>query len=151
MKINKIIVTLICGFSFSVSAQMLDLIGSGAIGGAMTKGSVASVNQGMKMLKYTQLTQSLIQNAHMIRIHHMGQYNKVGQVDISEGSLKRYNATAGVADIPNHFFIEIYQVEKDLCKRLVDGSVGAKRVEVNNAGNNIGACSEKSKIKFTFE
>ena len=57
MIINRMRYLLVClaiGATFSASAQMLDLIGSGAIGGAMMKGSVSSINQGMNALKYTQ-------------------------------------------------------------------------------------------------
>ena len=87
-KFVKVFSVLMCYIAFSASAQMLDLLGSGVIGGAMTKEGVSSVNQGMKALKYTQIVQALSQNAAIIKIKYMGNYTRVGTSDISGNPFK---------------------------------------------------------------
>ena len=153
MKVNnilKIFSILICGVAFSASAQLLDVLGSGAIGGAMTKGSVSSVNQGMNALKYTQIVQALSQNAAMIKINHMGNYANVGRSDISGNPFHPYNYNIGSIG-NNRFYIELSGIEQNLCRRLLSGGVGAKEINVNGQGQNGNACSDTSKIKFVFD
>lgn len=154
MKINnitKIMIALMCGTAFSASAQMLDLIGSGAIGGAMMKGEIASVNRGMNTLKYTQLLQALAQNANIIRINYMGKYDKVKNSDVSDHILRSYNAIAGVGGASSLFYIELSNIDKITCKKLSSNNVGAKEVYINNIKGNARNCSDMSKIKFIFK
>lgn len=145
-----ILSVLICGMAFSVSAQMIDLIGSGAVGGALTKESTTSINQGMNALKYTQMIQALSQNAAMIKIKYMGDYAKVGRSDIAGNPFKPYQFNVG-SSTKNRFFIELIGIEQKLCHRLVTSGVGAQDVEINGQGKNSNACTSSSQIKFIFD
>lgn len=153
MKVNNIVKVFgvfACSIAFSASAQMLDILGGGAVGGAIMKGEIASVDRGMKALKYTQLVQELSQNAQMIRIKYMGKYDTVGMSDVLGGILKKYNTTAGMAERYSHFYLEVSGVDKGICRQLVAADVGAISVVVNGQNKNINACSDLSKIKFIF-
>ena len=153
MKINKkhyLLMCLICGAAFSVSAQMLDLVGGAAIGGAMTKGSISSVNKGMNALKYMQLLQALSQNAQLIRIRHMGRYEQINKSGISGNPFRPYQFNIG-NEGASRFYIELSNVESNICKRLVSENIGQVSVVVNGQGSNANACSSTSKIKFIFD
>ncbi len=145
-----ILSVLICGMAFGVSAQMIDLIGSGAVGGALTKESITSINQGMNALKYTQIMQAISQNAAMIKIKYMGDYVKVGRSDIVGNPFKPYQFNVG-SSTKNRFFIELKGVEQKLCRRLVTSGVGAQDIDINGQGENSNACSVSSQIKFIFD
>ena len=152
MRINKVCYLLICCFCgsvFSASAQMLDLLGGSAIGGAIMKGGVSSVNQGMNALKYTQLLQALSQNAQIIRINHMGRYNRVGKNDISGNPFHPYQFTVG-NNGTSRFYIELSGVDINTCKRLVSERLGQADTMINGQSNNGTACTSASKIKFIF-
>lgn len=152
MRINKVSYLLmcsLCGVAFSASAQMLDLLGGSAIGGAMIKGSASSVSQGMNALKYTQLLQALSQNAQIIRINHMGQYNRVGRNDISGNPFHPYHFSIG-SEGSARFYIELSGVDANTCKRLVSERLGQVSVVVNGQGASASSCSSASKIKFVF-
>ncbi|MBQ9738516.1 MAG: hypothetical protein IJV75_03280 [Alphaproteobacteria bacterium] len=153
MKVNNIVKVFgvfACSIAFSASAQMLDLLGSGAVGGAMTKESVSSVNQGMNALKYTQIVQALSQNAAIIKIKYMGNYTRVGTSDISGNPFRPYHYNIGHIG-NNRFYIELTGVEQELCKRLFSSGVGAKEININGQGQNKNACSHTSQIKFVFD
>ena len=152
MKINHIMKFLsifLCGVSFSASAQLLDLLGSGAVGGTIMKEEIASVNRGVKTLKYTQIVQALSQNSQIIRINHMGNYHRVGRSDISGNPFRPYSFDVGSVG-NNRFYIEVSGVDMDMCKRLVSTNIGAVDVNVNGTNKNKTACTSSSKIKFIF-
>jgi hypothetical protein len=146
---KKILCFILCLLSVSVSAQMLDLIGSGAIGGAMTKGSVNSVNQGINMLKYTQLVRSLTYSVNVIRINHMGNYARVSNSDIDKSSFYPYGAQAGSLG-RDHFYIELTGLSDTICKRFVSGDITFNEIYINGHKGGSDLCSSSSKIKFIF-
>lgn len=147
---KKILCLLMCGTTLTVSAQMLDLIGSGAVSGTMTKGSIQSVNQGLTVFKQTQIIQALTQNAHLIRIQYMGNYSRVGRSDITSHSFKPYTFDVG-SEGNNRFYIVLSDVDVEMCQKLADTQVGAISVEINGTKGNRQSCTNTSEIKFIFE
>ena len=146
----KVLSVFMCYIAFSASAQMLDLLGSGVVGGAMTKESVSSVNQGMKALKHTQIIQALSRNATIIKIKYMGNYTGVGAFDISGNPFNPYHYNIGNIG-NNRFYIELTGVDQNLCVRLLSSGVGAQEIIVNGQRQNKSACSPTSQIKFIFD
>ena len=74
--------------SFCVNAQMMDLMGSMAIGGAMDAGSVNAVGTMNRQLRKTQLVSDIQMKVVDIMTTYGGQYKRLKPSEINSGGVK---------------------------------------------------------------
>lgn len=139
-----------CGFTLTVSAQMLDLLGSRAVDGVMMRGSASSVSGAMRAFRNTQMIQALSQTVNLIRIDLKGDYRSIHAHKVVGDPLDGYEYTLS-SDRPHEFNLTLENIDKDTCRNFVSSGVGALRIDVNEEGDDEDACTASSKIKFTFE
>lgn len=146
---RKFLIMGICLVSFGVAAQLIDVLGAGAVGGAQTVGSVKSVSRGLSVLQQNQLAQNVNQLVMDIKINYMNGYNGLSKSSF-QGSDPFHDLTWDVGNVDNsHFYLTLEGVDTSTCKRLMDLVRGYSNVNVN--GQNKSACSNNSKIKWIFE
>lgn len=149
---KRILIALICGISVQGVAQILDLLGTSAVDGVMMKGNVSSVASGMSALKRTQTVQTLSHAVNMIRIDAQGDYRNIQKYKMHLEPFKKMGYAYELSTHTAHEFdIILKNVDDYTCRMFVTSGVGAKYIDVNGEGKEKSACSEKSKIKFTFE
>ena len=137
-----IFLLLILGISFSVSAQMTDLMGSLAIDGMMNAQAVKGYNAANTQMKKNNLAQELqIKNIEIQTLMVSNPQN----VSRETFSILGYSASAQVEN-DGGFSITLTGVEKALCQSLENKFASTKKIKINQ--NNI--CSEKNNIKFYY-
>lgn len=126
-----ILFLLILGTSLSVSAQMIDLMGSMAVDGMMTAQSVKGYNTANLQLKKNKIAQELqIKNIEIQTLMLSNPQNVSRETFFVAG----YPATAKMEK--NGFSITLNRVEEKLCNGFDNHFVGAKNVEKNNCSKN---------------
>ena len=127
-----ILFLLILGTSLSVSAQMIDLMGSMAVDGMMTAQSVKGYNAASLQLKKNKIAQELqIKNIEIQTLMLSNPQNVSRETFFVAG----YPATAKLEN--NGFSITLNRVEEKLCNSFDDHFSSAKNVEKNNCSKNI--------------
>ena len=119
--------------SFSVKAQMTDLIGSMAIQGQMAKSGLGAYNTASMMNNKNNLMQELQIQVIDIKTKYMNNYSNVSRETISSPVLKKYQAKLhGNGD---SFYFELKNLDKNLCKSLSNNFAGAYKIDNNNCQN----------------
>ena len=122
---RMILFLLILGTSFSVSAQMIDLMGSMAVDGMMTTQSVKGYNTANLQLKKNKIAQELqIKNIHFQTLMLSNPQN----VSRETFSVAGYPASVKM-EADGGLSITIKQVEKNLADALEKNFAGAKKIE----------------------
>ena len=129
-------------------SQMIDLMGSLSIQGAMTSGDTQSVSMGLSALKRNQILQDISQTAMEIKTQFMGNYLSVNKGSVFGSPFSGLDWD--LSSLSNDFFyIQINQIDEKTCLSLLSARVPAVRIEVNGqSGFN---CSDNNQIRFVFD
>ena len=135
--------------SFSVQAQMPDVLSGLAIQGTLTNQSLKSVNQGMSSLKKNQILQDIQMVAMDIKTRYLGNYKIVSNSSVL------YPVFQGLIYNIGHnnnstFFIELVDINKDMCQFLINSDVSSVDVQING-NNNVSSCISNNTLKFIFD
>ena len=135
--------------SFSVQAQMPDVLSGLAIQGTLTNQSLKSVNQGMSSLKKNQILQDIQMVAMDIKTRYLGNYKIVSNSSVL------YPVFQGLIYNIGHnnnstFFIELVGINKDICQYLINSDVSSVDIQING-NNNASSCISNNTLKFIFD
>ena len=131
--------------SFSVQAQMPDVLSGLAIQGAITSQSSKSVNQGMSSLKRNQILQDIQMVAMDVKTRYFGDYQNVSNSSVSYPVFQGLIYNVG-HDNDSTFFIELYNIDEPICHYLKNVGISAKSIKINE--NN--TCISNNTLKFVF-
>lgn len=147
MKYFLFIISLfICFPSFS---QMVDLMGSLSIQGAITTGDTQSVSMGLSALKKNQILQDINQTAMEIKTQFMGNYNSVGKHSVSGNPFNGLDWDLSSLS-SNLFYIQLNQIDNRTCSSLLSSRIPTVRTELNGQ-RDLKACSDTNQIRFIFD
>ena len=128
MKIKKLLfISMLFEFvSVGVSAQMMDLMGSMAVGGTMDAGSTKMIGTANQRLKSTQLMSDIQLNVVDIMTSSGGRYRRMKEREITSGGTKvTFRSTSD-----GHLEAYIHPLSVPLCQSLLtsrwDGATGLK-------------------------
>ncbi len=130
---SKIVLLFLLGFSFSVQAQMTDLIGSMAIQGQMTASGLKGYGTASLMYEKNSLMQELQMQVIDIKTKYMNNYQNVSRETIRSSLLKKYKTT--LHNNGNSFYFELHNMDQKLCKSLSNNFAGAYKIDKNNCQN----------------
>lgn len=147
---KKLLFFLCILFSLQTSAQMVDLMGGLAVQGAITNQATQSASQGISATKRLRILQDIQDIAMQIKTNYFGTYTYVNKTFIQGNPLQDLNWTLGsVSD--NLFYIQLNQIDNQLCRYLVMQNVSARDTLVNDGKADPSSCSEKNAIRFIFD
>ena len=106
--------------SFSVQAQMMDLMGSMAIGGSQTINDVKAVGQMNKSMQNVQFLNELQMKNVDISTTYFGNYNRMSTQSVIIGNTK---VTFKPTDNGQHFEAYIPSVSETLCSSLIRNKI----------------------------
>lgn len=135
--------------SFSVQAQMPDVLSGLAIQGTLTSQSLKSVNQGMSSLKKNQILHDIQMVAMDIKTRYFGNYQIVSNSSVLYPVFHGLIYNVG-HDNNSTFFIELVDMNKDICQFLIDSDVPSIDVQING-NNNTSSCISNNTLKFIFD
>ena len=146
---KKLLFFIALSVSFPTYAQMIDVLGSLGVQGAMTVGDTQSAAMGMSALKKNKILQDVTQTAVQIKTQFMGDYSSVGKDSVFGNPFAGLDWDIG-SESSNLFYIQLNQINKATCSSLLSARVPTVRTELNgNAGSR--ACEESNEIKFVFD
>jgi hypothetical protein len=134
--------------SFSVQAQMPDVLSGLAIQGALTSQSLKSTNQGMSSLKKNQILQDIQMVAMDIKTRYFGDYQLVSNSSVLYPVFQGLIYNIG-HDNNSTFFIELVDINKDMCQFLINSDASSIDVQING-NNNTSSCISNNTLKFIF-
>ena len=114
---------------FRVQAQIVDILGSLGIQGAMTSSSVAGVEKMQRTLSNVQVQQGLAELNAEIQTKYFGDYRGIQKSDLDFDGFKGLEWNVG-SDNLAEYYVELSGVNRELCHYL-NFNGGAKRVEIN--------------------
>ena len=132
--------------SFSVSAQMPDVLSGLAIQGTLTNQSLKSVNQGMSSLKKNQILQDIQMVAMDIKTRYFGNYQIISNSSVLYPVFQGLIYNIG-HDNDSTFFIELYNIDEQTCRYLSNSGISAQSIKINE--NN--TCVSDNTLKFIFD
>ena len=139
---SMILFLLILGTTFSVLAQMTDMMGTLAIDGMMNAQTARGLNVANIQMKKNNLAQDLqIKNMEIQTLMMTKPQNVSRETFLISG----YSASAQLEN-DGGFSIAVKGIEKTLCQGLGNQFAGAKKIKINQNNN----CSEKNNIKFYY-
>lgn len=144
----KILIFLLL-ISFSVSAQMPDVLSGLAIQGTLTNQSLKSVNQGISSLKKNQILQDIQMVAMDIKTRYLGNYQIVSNSSVLYPVFQGLIYNIG-HDNNSTFFIELVDINKDICQFLINSDVSSINIQING-NNNTSSCISNNTLKFIFD
>ncbi|MGN0920049.1 MAG: hypothetical protein ACI4OR_04785 [Alphaproteobacteria bacterium] len=137
-----ILFLLIVMTSFSVSAQMTDLMGTLAIDGVMNAGAVKGYKGANLQIKKNKLMQELQIKSMEIQTLMMTNPQNVSRETFFISGYPAFAQT----EKTGKFSITLKEVEKELCQGLENQFRGVQKIKINQ--NNI--CLDKNTIKFYY-
>lgn len=147
---KKLFFSLCVLFSLQTSAQMVDLLGGLAVQGSIGSQAAQSASQGISAAKRLRILQDIQDIAMQVKTNYFGTYTYVNKDFIQGNPLQDLNwALRSVSN--NLFYIQLNQVDNQLCRYLVMQNVSAKDTLVNGSKAEPSACSEKNEIRFIFD
>lgn len=120
-------------FSFSVQAQMTDLIGSLAIQGQMSAHGAGGYSTASTIHNKNTLVNEIQIQVIDIKTKYMNDYQNVSRETLRSPLLKKYKTT--LHNDGNSFYFELQNLDKKLCKSLSNNFAGAYKVDNNNCQN----------------
>ena len=146
---KKIFLMMILFICMPTYAQMVDMMGTLGIQGALTQGEVQSVGRGMSQLRKNQVLQDLTQTAMEIKTQFMGNYYSVSKGSVSGSPFNGldWDLSSLSSDL---FYIQLNQLDKKTCLSLVSARVPAVRKEVNGQSSSYD-CMDSNQIRFIFD
>ena len=131
---GRSLIFLFClGISFSVSAQMTDLLGGLAVQGQITASGVKGFNTANLMNQKNNLAQELQIQLIDLQTKFIGKNKNVSRETMTSPILKKYNTT--IQKSGDSFYFELHNVDENLCKTLTDGFAGSYKIDNNNCKN----------------
>ena len=131
---GRSLIFLFCiGMTFSVSAQMSDLLGNLAIQGQLTAQGISNYNAANIMNQKNNLAQELQIQLIELQTKFSNLNRNVSRETIHSPILKKYNTT--VQKSGDSLLFELHQVEDKLCKSLTNGFAGSYKIDNNNCQN----------------
>ena len=147
---KKLIFSFCIFLSLQASAQMVDLMGGLAVQGAIENQAVQSATQGISAAKRLRILQDIQDIAMQIKTNYFGTYTYVNKNYIQGNPLQDIQWTLGsVTD--DLFYIQLNQIDNQLCRYLITQNVSAKNILLNNNKANPSSCTEKNTIRFIFD
>lgn len=130
-------------------SQMIDMMGSLGIQGALTQGEVQSVGRGMASLRRNQILQDLTQTAMEIKTQYMGNYFSASKSSVSGTPFNGldWDLSSLSSDL---FYIQLNQIDERTCSSLLSARVPAVRTEVNGQSDSH-SCTSSNQIRFIFD
>jgi len=146
---KKLLFFIALSISLPIYAQMVDVLGSLGVQGAMTVGDTQSAAMGMSALKKNKILQDITQTAMQIKTQFMGDYSSVSRDSVFGNPFSGIDWDIG-SETSNLFYIQLNQINKAICSSLLSARVPTVRTELNgDAGSR--ACEESNEIKFVFD
>jgi hypothetical protein len=130
---RQLVLLFLLGFTFSVQAQMTDLIGSMAIQGQMSASGLKGYGTASIMHKKNSLMQELQIQVIDIKTKYMNNYQNVSRETLQSPLLKKYKTT--LHNNGNSFYFELHNMDQKLCKSLSNNFAGAYKIDNNNCQN----------------
>lgn len=143
----RILILFFLFISLNVKAQLIDIIGNLSIQGAETQGSVQSVGQGMSVLQKIKILQDIQQISIEVQTGYFGNYHNLSKNSLSQDYLKQVNWNIGPKN--NGFYIQLNQINSDLCYYLIQNQISSSQLQVNENNNKI--CNNLNNIIYYFE
>lgn len=128
---------------------MPDVLSGLAIQGTLTNQSLKSVNQGMSSLKKNQILQDIQMVSMGIKTRYFGNYQGVNKNSVSLSVFNGIDYNIG-SNNNSTFFIELYDLNKDICQYLMSSGLPTISVSING-NNSKNACVDNNKIKLIFD
>ena len=144
----KIILFLLLS-SVPAFAQMPDVLSGLAIQGMLTDQSVKSVKQGLSAVNKNKILQDIQIVAMDIKTRYFGNYQNINKNSISFSPFQGMNYNIGNYN-NSKFFIELLNVDNNLCHSLMNMSVMAVETQING-NNDKNSCVSNNNIKFIFD
>lgn len=146
---KKILFFILLFFCYPSYSQMVDLLGSLSIQGALTAGDAQSVSMGLSELKKNQILQDIIQTATEIKTQFMGNYNYVGKSSVYGQPFKGIDWDLSSLS-SNLFYIQLNHIDKKTCSTLLSARIPAVYKELNG-NRDVYTCSDINQIRFIFD
>ena len=144
----KIILFLLLS-SVPAFAQMPDILSGLAIQGILTDQSVKSIKQGLSVVNKNKILQDIQMVAMDIKTRYFGNYQNVNKNSISFSAFQGMNYNIGNYN-NSKFFIELLNVDNNVCHSLMNMSVMAVETQING-NNDKNSCVSNNNIKFIFD
>ena len=118
----------LCQPSYS---QMVDMMGTLGIQGALTVGDTQSVARGLSAMKKNQILQDITQTAMEIKTQFMGNYGSVNKGSVFGSPFGGLSWDLGSisADL---FYIQLNQIDSNTCSYLLSSRVPALYIDLND-------------------
>ena len=146
---KKILFFIILCLSYPSYSQMVDLMGSLGVQGALTMGDTESVAQGISSVNRYQILRDLTQTAMEIKTQYMGDYISVDKTSVSGNPFSRIDWDLSYIS-SNLFYIQLNQIDKKTCSYLLSSRIGTVRTELNDQSGSDN-CLENNQIRFIFD
>ncbi len=145
-KINFLIlaISLIC---IPAVAQMVDVLGGSVVQGQLTRESAQGVKTAMNYIEQNKLISQLNMLIMDIKTHSVGGYQNLHKSNF-QYDFGPFDWNIGVIN-DTQFFIELKNVDKASCNRLVNAIHEAAFIKVNSLKKK--DCDEKNNIQFVFD
>ncbi len=128
---GRSLIFLFClGISFSVSAQMTDLLGGLAVQGQITANGVKGFNTANLMLQKNNLAQELQLQLIEFKENLLKSNPNVSRETIASPLLKKYSTTLQKSG--NLIYFELHNVEEKLCNSLTNGFAESYKIDTKN-------------------
>ena len=141
-----IILLFILGFSFSVQAQMTDLMGTLAIDRMMNAQAAKGFSAANLQMKKNNLANGLqIKNIEIQTLMNSNLKN----VSRETFSVAGYQASIK-KEGSSQFSILVKGIEKQLCLGMDNHFAGAQKIKINNKNSDKNNCLDKNNIQFYY-
>lgn len=130
-------------------SQMVDMMGTLGIQGALTAGEVQSVGRGLSAMKKNQILGDITQTAMEIKTTYMGNYSSVSKYSVSGNPFSGLDWDLSSLS-SDRFYIQLNQIDSQTCSSLLSARVPAIRTELNGQSGSR-SCSSSNQIRFIFD
>ena len=136
-----------CLFTLSVKAQLVDMIAGSAIQGQIAAQSASGLKTAMNAVQQNKLISQLNLLIADIRMRTMGNYSNLNKSNYHH-HLRAIDWNIGSIN-NNQFFIELKNIDKSSCNRLVNAFNDVVTVKINSFVKK--DCDDLNSIQLIFE
>ena len=136
-----------CLFTLSVKAQLVDMIAGSAIQGQIAAQSASGLKTAMNAVQQNKLISQLNLLIADIRMRTMGNYSNLNKNNYNH-HLETVDWNIGSVN-NNQFFIELKNIDKSSCNRLVNAFNDVVTVKINSFVKK--DCDDLNSIQLIFE
>ena len=141
------VLTLGCLFTFSVKAQLIDMIAGVGVQGQIAAQSSAGIKTALNAIQQNNLINQLNLLIMDIRTRRMGNYQNLDKSHFNH-NLNGVDWNIGAVD-NNQFFVELKNIDKSSCNRLVNAFNDVITVKINSFVKK--DCDNLNSIQLIFE